>query len=194
MGILMGVSFIIGGLLALSSLCIQCGPDVHPATTQAIIEVESAGNPLAIHDNETGKSYSPATPDKAAAIAAHLLAQGHSLDMGLMQINSQHLKKKSINYARLFDPCFNIQTGTRILADFYRHHSRNNPKDPPDLILLKSLSSYNTGTPYQGKHYVNKILKRAGFKTDAAMLAAHTEVKPGRKQNTITFFRNEGPR
>ena len=82
----MGMSMLLTGLL---SLCLTCGPSVHPATTQAIIEVESAGKPLTIHDNTTGISYNPTTKSEAVALTADLLHHGHSLDIGLMQINSQ---------------------------------------------------------------------------------------------------------
>ena len=181
----MGMSMLLTGLL---SLCLTCGPSVHPATTQAIIEVESAGKPLAIHDNTTGISYNPTTRSEAVALTADLLHHGHSLDIGLMQINSQHLKNRSINYKGLFDPCFNIKTGTTILSEFYHRHSRNNPKDPPDLILLKSLSSYNTGTPYRGKYYVTKLLTKAGIKVDDSIIAQHETRVAKRTPGTLRTF------
>ena len=121
--------FVLTGVIGLSTLFGTCGPEVHPSTTQAIIEVESKGNPLAIHDNDTGVSYSPSSRAKAVEIANTLLSRRHSIDIGLMQINSWHLRKKKINSDNLFDPCFNIKTGTEILADFYRHHKEKNPTD-----------------------------------------------------------------
>ena len=185
---------LLAGLLLGPSLCAACGPEVHPATTQAIIEVESAGNPLAIHDNVTNRAYSPRTRDEAVATARNLLAQEHSIDMGLMQINSQHLRKKRIDYERLFDPCFNIKTGTGILASFYRLHRRNSPSDPQDLVLLKSLSSYNTGTPYGGSYYVGRILKRAGVRAASLLFAPREASPPGHGTRAMAFFRKEATR
>mgnify|MGYP000910261604 CR=1 FL=1 len=134
-------TILLSGIIGFSSLYGTCGPEVHPATTQAIIEVESSGNPLAIHDNNTGTSYTPSSRAQAMEIATRLLTRRHSIDIGLMQINSWHLRKRRIDCDSLFDPCFNIKTGTEILAAFYRTHRQKNPSDPPDLTLLKSLSS-----------------------------------------------------
>lgn len=50
---------ILGGLIYLSGFLSQCGPAVFPATTQAIIQVESGGNPLAIGDNQLQKTSRP---------------------------------------------------------------------------------------------------------------------------------------
>jgi type IV secretion system protein VirB1 len=183
------------GVLRLSSLYGTCGPEVHPATTQAIVEVESSGNPLAIHDNDTGTSYSPSTRVQAVEIASRLLARRHSIDIGLMQINSWHLRKRKIDFDGLFDPCFNIRTGTEILAAFYRTHRQKSPSDPPDLTLLKSLSSYNTGTPYKGTHYVTKILKKARkinhtpTITDTRLVS--TRMITCQPCNEITYYRKE---
>lgn len=185
---------LLAGLLISSPLYATCGPDVHPATIQAIIDVESGGNPLAILDNSTGKSYKPKDSAQAVQIATDLLVQGHSLDMGLMQINSQHLKKRRIDYRQLFDPCMNIRSGTKILAEFYQRHSRNHPQDPPDLILLKSLSSYNTGTPYRGRKYVSKILKNASYAGNQNQMPIYGKfAKTGHMKsvNNMAFFRKE---
>jgi len=186
---------LLSGIIGFSSLYGTCGPEVHPATTQAIVEVESRGNPLAIHDNDTGASYTPSNRAEAVEIATRLLARHHSIDMGLMQINSWHLRKRKIDCDSLFDPCFNIKTGTEILAAFYRTHRQKNPSDPPDLTLLKSLSSYNTGTPYKGSHYIAKILKKARSTNYASTIKnvrlASTRAIPCRPQNAITYFRKE---
>lgn len=161
-----------------------CGSSVHPRTTQAIIAVESGRNAHAIHDNRTGKSYFPEKKEEALKIARDLLNKGHSIDIGLMQINSIHLKTRNINYEKLFDPCTNIKTGTTILSEFYEQHKKNNPKDHPDVTLLKSLSSYNTGTPYAGVTYIDKILKNSGS-------LAEINLQAGRPSNTITIFKKE---
>ncbi|OPX94260.1 MAG: Type IV secretion system protein virB1 [Syntrophorhabdus sp. PtaB.Bin006] len=186
---------LLSGIIGFSSLYGTCGPEVHPATTQAIVEVESSGNPLAIHDNDTGASYTPSTRSQAVEIATRLLARRHSIDIGLMQINSWHLRKRRIDCDSLFDPCFNIKTGTEILAAFYRTHRQKNPSDPPDLTLLKSLSSYNTGTPYNGTRYVTKILKKARttqyIPTIKKARLVSTRMIPCSPQNAITYYRKE---
>jgi len=152
-------------LISLSPLISQCGPGVDPATTAAIIHVESGGNSFAIHDNTTGTTYRPLDKTEAIVTSARLLRAGHSIDLGLMQINSTHITAyrvidPAITLADLFDPCENITAGTRILADFYRRYHRLSAA--PHITLLKALSGYNTGHPYTGKEYLNRILEAAG--------------------------------
>jgi len=76
-----------------------------------------------------------------------------------MQINSQHLRKKALDLEQLFEPCYNIKTGTKILAEFY-YLIEETITRAGRYYSLKSLSSYNTGTPYNGKSYVSKILRK----------------------------------
>jgi len=146
-------------LLILSSLAAQCGHSVAPSTTTAIIQTESGGNPYVIGDNTTRKSHFPKTRREAVQLADFLLSQGHSLDMGLMQINSIHLKPRSLSLDEIFDPCRNINIGTSILAEFYRKYDHGEARD---VVLFKSLSAYNTGSAWKGPGYINKILQAAG--------------------------------
>ncbi|MDD2462820.1 MAG: lytic transglycosylase domain-containing protein [Desulfobulbus sp.] len=150
---------LLGSLLLITSLCSQCGPTVDPSTTQAIIQVESGGNPYAIGDNTLKKSFAPKSKEAAVQLAAYLLAQGHNLDLGLMQVNSCHLKTMKFTLVEIFDPCRNIAIGTTILSDFYRRHNTGEDKK---LVLFKALSAYNTGSAWRGPGYVNKVLKAAG--------------------------------
>lgn len=150
--------FLLAGFIYTAGFLSPCGPDVSPATTLAIIEVESGGNPLAIGDNNLKRSFSPGTTKEAVNLAADLIAQGHSVDLGLMQINSMHLAPMKLSLEDVFDPCGNVQIGTTILAHFYRQHQTNDPA----LSLFKALSAYNTGRAWKGTDYVNKILAAAG--------------------------------
>lgn len=150
---------LLASLICITTLAGQCGPAVAPSTTRAIIAVESGGNPYAIGDNTLKKSFSPKTKQEAVRLAVKLLAQGHNLDLGLMQVNSCHLKTGKFALEELFDPCRNITIGTTILADFYRKH---NTGEPRSLVLFKALSAYNTGSAWRGPGYVNKVLKAAG--------------------------------
>ena len=68
-----------------------------PARLAAIATVESAGNPHARNVN----------------------ANSGTVDAGLMQINSQHLRelaRHGITESDLFEPCTSIQVGAWILA------------------------------------------------------------------------------
>jgi len=149
---------LLGALIYGSAFLAECGPAVNPETTQAVIRVESAGNPLAIGDNTLKKSFSPKTVAEAVEIASRLIAQGHSVDVGLMQINSCHIPTQKLTLAELFDPCKNIRTGTGILADFYRQHKTEDSAQS----LFRALSAYNTGQAWKGAGYINRILEAAG--------------------------------
>lgn len=176
--------FLIAATIALSQWLQTCGPTVHPSTTQAIISVESNWNPYAIHDNTANVTYAPGTDIEAQKIAYKLLRAGHSIDMGLMQVNSCHLGDMHIDYRTLFNPCYNVQCGTQILANFYEKYYR--PSNPPQTTLLLALSGYNTGTPWKGSEYVYKILRAAGW----TYRPAATNQKQGVKRQTNATNRN----
>jgi type IV secretion system protein VirB1 len=50
----------------------QCAPQIAPVTLAAIVQQESGGNPLAVHDNTSGKSYAPTTVAEAAQLTREL--------------------------------------------------------------------------------------------------------------------------
>ncbi len=144
------------GWAALLSLAADCGPVVHPATTAAIIQVESQGNPLAIADNTQRTHYTPQTQAQAVHLANQLYQQGHSLDIGMMQINTQWLQPSHLSLAKLFEPCVNIAVGTGILAAAYRRALHQS--DDAASALTRALSTYNTGSPTAGRAYVTRVM------------------------------------
>jgi len=193
---------LLAGALTFTPLYGTCGSDVHPATIHAIVEVESGGNPYAIHDGPTGTAIFPKSKKEAVEVAKRLLAKGHRLDVGLMQINTTHLKElrsRGIDVDDLFDPCTSIKAGTRILSEFYQLHAQKSPHDSSDLTLLKSLSSYNSGGAFKGKEYVRRILKKAhkagnNWSTKIACNNRYQVYYPFRSNirdtNTVASYRN----
>lgn len=133
-------------------LIAMCAPDVAPQTIQAIIQVESHGNPLAINVNRLpGQQSAPRppiaeTPEQAAEIALQYINAGHTVDMGLMQINSDNLQWLGIersNLQALFTPCANIEAGATILTESYKRAAQEFGQGQP--ALQAALSAYNTG-------------------------------------------------
>lgn len=137
-----------------------CAPGVARQTIQAIIGVESRGDPLAIHVNSKIKVLfpKPRSREQAIEIANRLIANGYSVDCGLMQVNSQHLSDGGITTADLFDPCKNIRVGAKILTDDYT--TAASIYRPGQEALLAALSAYNTGNFTSGFYngYVEKYL------------------------------------
>lgn len=135
-------------------LLLACAPAIHPTTMAAVVQHESAGNPLSIRDNASGRSYSPATKPEAVALATRLIGEGHSVDLGLGQINSRNLPRLGLAIEQVFDPCDNLKAAQTILLEAWRKTGN----------LKSTLAVYNTGKPNSalGRSYASAIFKRAG--------------------------------
>src|SRR5579863_9636497 len=106
-------------VLALAALIRHCAPAVAPSTMAAIVRVESGGDPLAIGDNTTRRSYYPQDRATAERLARRLLDAGHLLDVGIAQIDSMNFAGFGLSLHTIFDPCINVSVGARILTDDY---------------------------------------------------------------------------
>jgi type IV secretion system protein VirB1 len=74
-------------------LALAHAPQVAPETVLAFAYVESRFDPLAIHSNSERRNYVAGSVSEAVELTRSLLAKGHSLDLGLMQINDANLAK-----------------------------------------------------------------------------------------------------
>ncbi|UZO95032.1 Attachment mediating protein VirB1 (plasmid) [Roseomonas mucosa] len=142
-------------LAAFAQIAAACGSSVHVDTLAAIARTESQFNTLAIGDNTTGRSYAPTSPEQAIATATTLLAQGHSIDMGLMQVNSANLRGLRMSVADAFDACKSVAGGARVLVEGYRAPGAGQDTQP---ALLRALSHYNTGSQQRG--FTNGYVRR----------------------------------
>lgn len=135
-------------------LLLACTPGVHPITAAAIVQQESAGNPWALYDNTGKQSYRPKSQREAAEIALRLIGQGHSVDIGLAQINSKNLPRLNLTVEQVLDPCTNLQASSRILKEGYERAGN----------LPGALSAYNTGKTDSsiGEKYAAKVFSHAG--------------------------------
>jgi type IV secretion system protein VirB1 len=144
----------------LATLILQCSIAVHPQTAQAVVQYESHGNQYAL--NTQVRSYYPRSREEAAARLEQALRAGLSTDIGLMQVNSQWLRRLRLPADALLDPCTNVRVGTAILSRNYAHTWAKYRAQKP--ALLTALSLYNTGNETRGLRngYVAKVVALAG--------------------------------
>ncbi len=168
-------------LLTLAALC---GPLVHPQTTVRVIAVESQGHPYAVHDNTTAQHYYPATVQQAVHLAGALMASGHRLDLGLMQINYEAwLRPMAFPLERALDPCTNIALGTTILsADYRQALSRSTTMNE---ALLRSLSLYNSGSESRSLGYAQLVL--SGHGSPSVFPPHHSSSEERARSAAVTF-------
>jgi type IV secretion system protein VirB1 len=141
---------------AFGQLALRCGPSVAPSTLASIARTESAFEPLSINDNTTGTSGVPATRDIAVQIASQLLEAGHSVDIGIMQINSANFGRLRLTLQTAFDPCKSVAAGAAVLAADYAGGATHAGQQS---ALRIALSEYNTGNAQSGfaNGYVHKV-------------------------------------
>ena len=117
-------------LAAVLALASQCAPSLDQNLIAGIAKHESGLSPVVLHDNTTSRSYAPATVSEARTLAADLIhVQGHSVDLGLMQINSRNLAYLGLPESEAFDACQSIRAAA---------------------TLFRAISYYNTGSPTRG--------------------------------------------
>lgn len=135
-------------LAVFTQLATSCGPSVHVDTLAAIARTESAFDTGAINDDTAHRRYQPRSQEEAVALATDLIAvRHHSVDLGLMQVNSANLPGLGLSIADAFDPCKNIAGAARVLSVAYRAPGAGQDTQP---ALMKAISRYNTGDPVRG--------------------------------------------
>ena len=88
-----------------------------PRILEAIVHVESKGNPYAVSVNEKGAGHPQGhmTYTEAKSVVQKLWTEGKNFDVGLTQINSIHMKSYRLDPVLLLDPCTNLYWGALIL-------------------------------------------------------------------------------
>ena len=151
----------------------RCGGAVVGSEFQARLAAiaihESGGDPLVIGVNADPARGLPATairsatPQEAAARAAALIAQGRSVDLGLMQINSGQIARHGLTVETAFDACRNMAAG----ADHYA--------DDVKAVWTLAHRRYNTGSTERGAAYaagVEQVLARVRAQQGALSASA----------------------
>ena len=154
-------------------------PAVAPETLASFAHYESRLEPYAIHDNTTGASLHPESQAQAIALAMSLLTQQHSLDLGIMQVNSANLPRVGLTVATAFDPGQSIRAGAVILVEAYQQ-CRHDGAVAEQAALRCAASVYNTGKEEAGiaNGYQARVWRAAAQIVPAIQLAAGADTPP----------------
>lgn len=122
----------------------------------SVVKVESGFNPLAINVNGAADPPPPKDRSEAIRTAERLIRQGHSVDLGLGQINSRNLGWLGLSIAEAFDPCRNLAAAAKVLEHGFVGAARSAPQQQ---ALRMAFSAYNTGDYGRGfrNGYVAKV-------------------------------------
>ena len=143
------------------ALANRCASEVAPTTLAAVAGAESGFNTLALHDNTTRQSMRPSDVRSAIAVARRLIADRHSVDLGIMQIDSANLARLGLTIATAFDACASVRAAGKLLAQDYQLPAGQGRQ----AALLAALSRYNTGSAWQGfqSGYVSRVVSTAKY-------------------------------
>lgn len=137
------------------ALATRCAVMVHPDTVEAIIRQESAYHPYALSINHPATeaqrqgyadslyqlAQQPRNRREAIAWAKWLLRHGHTVSIGLMQVNTEVAPSLGIqNPLALFNPCLNLAAGAAILRSAYAGQPHNLQG------LANAFAIYNSGS------------------------------------------------
>jgi type IV secretion system protein VirB1 len=140
-------------LATAAELAAARAPEVNTGTLLAFAYHESRLRPFAIHDDTTRQSSFPASAVDAVTLTHALLALGHSVDLGIMQVNSANFARTGLTVTTAFDPGESMRAGAMILTEAYRQCSRGH-LDPGQAVQQAALrcaaSVYNTGDEQAG--------------------------------------------
>lgn len=196
----------------LSGLISRCAPTVHPETMAALISAESRGHQYALADagplnlpwaqrKHLVRSYYFSSLDEAVEMAEGLIARGHTVSLGLTQVNDRNLAGLGVSIREVFDPCVNLSAGGKIVTEFYGKAVRQ--FGPGPRALRAAISAYNSGDWSRGERdgYVSLVFKQRGkpleLKSDGVVRSGVRRVNYGgssglRSEKTLKDFSMAG--
>ncbi|MBE7416722.1 MAG: lytic transglycosylase domain-containing protein [Ideonella sp.] len=142
----------------LLALALTCAPQVDPRTAQALVAVESSGNPYAIGVVGGALVRQPEHVAEAIATARALKAAGRDFSLGLAQINVRNLQRLGLSHEQGLDPCTNLQAMQTLLGECLQRAQGIEPK-ADQRHLRRALSCYYSGNFTTGfEHgYVRRV-------------------------------------
>lgn len=135
----------------------MCGVRGLPsAVVEGIIEVESGGNPWALHvGHGKGRAFYPSSEGAARRTLALALALTDNVDIGLMQINwrtwGETARRLGLAPYDLLDPKVNLWMGCRVLVRALKTRGS----------FERRLGRYHSWRPQRGRWYARRVLAAA---------------------------------
>lgn len=148
--------------LDVAALQLRCLPTVPLTTLNAIILVESGGNPNAMQIDfprallkqwhlpvgTLRLKRQPTTKREALEWLGYFQRRNISVDLGLMQVSTAEAHRRGLPAESLLDPCFNLRAGWQILDSAYQLEIKT--YGPGQEALQYAISRYNTGDSQRG--------------------------------------------
>jgi type IV secretion system protein VirB1 len=152
--------------LDIAALQSRCLPTVPLTTLNAIILVESGGNPNAMQidfprgllkqwhlpEGTLRLKRQPTTEREALEWLEYFERRNISVDLGLMQVSTAEAHRRGLPVESLpqllSDPCFNLRLGWQILDSAYQLEVKT--YGPGQEALQHAISRYNTGDTHRG--------------------------------------------
>ena len=161
---------------AFIAVALVCAPQVHVATAEALVSVESAFNPWAIGVVGGYLEHQPRGRSEALATAKALQRAGWNFSVGLGQINVRNLARLGLTLETAFEPCPNLAAMQAVLLDcFQRARPPPSSTDQIEQVALRrALSCYYGGDFAVGyrQGYVRKVVVASADAGRAHPLAA----------------------
>jgi type IV secretion system protein VirB1 len=166
--------------LDFAALQSRCLPTVPLTTLNAIILVESGGNPNAMQidfprtllkqwhlpEGTLRLKRQPTTEREALEWLEYFERRNISVDLGLMQVSTAEAHRRGLPPESLLDPCFNLRAAWQILDSAYQLETKT--YGPGQEALQHAISRYNTGDTKHGidNGYLARVM--AALKQDPA--------------------------
>lgn len=174
----------------MSDLIERCAPRVHPETMSALISAESKGNQFDIADagplnmpwrdrKRLVRTLHYNNIDEAVNEAMTLIESGHTVSLGLTQVNDRNLKALGITIRDAFNACVNIAAGGKIFTAYYVQAARQ--FGPGGRAMRAALSAYNSGDWWRGEGdgYVDLVLNQRGKRLNLRSGSTSVHQAPG---------------
>lgn len=166
------------------------GLAVPPDVMHHVVHVESSFNPYAIGVVGGRLARQPRNLPEAVATARMLESRGYNFSLGLAQVNRYNLARYGLgSYEAAFEPCSNLQAGSRILAECHARAGRD---------WGKSFSCYYSGNFTTGFRagYVQKVfasMQNAAADVPGAFPGAIPVIASGRRSAPASRTAGVGP-